>query len=163
MFDFLWNLWPVLVVAIIIYAAITLVQLLGGRDTTPYQKRPRLVTNSELKFFHTLRKAVDGDWEIFVMVRIADLLKVPKGIKNRRSWVNKILSKHIDFVLCEPDSLEVVLGIELDDPSHERPHRMQRDKFVNAAFADAGIPLLRIPTEKKYDPRDLRRKINRAL
>ena len=121
------------------------------------------MTNAELRFYHALRKAVDGDWEIFAMVRIADLLSVPKGIKNRRSWVNKVLSKHIDFVLCESESLEVVMGIELDDASHERPHRRERDQFVNAAFDDAGVPLLRIPAEKSYSTRDLRRKIDRAL
>lgn len=37
-----------------------------------------------------------------------------------------------------------MLGIELDDDSHERKDRRQRDMFVNALFAATGIPLLRI-------------------
>ncbi len=163
MIDWLWSLWPILLVAAMIYAAITLIQSLAGRTSTPYVPRDRLVTQSELKFFHSLRSAVDGEWEIFAMVRIADLLKVPKEIQKRRQWLNKILSKHIDFVLCERDTLAIILGIELDDPSHQRPHRMQRDQFVNTAFQDAGIPLLRIPTQKNYDASEIRRLIDRAL
>ncbi len=163
MLELLWNLWPVLLLAGMIYALMTLIQNLAGRTSTPYVARDRLVTKTELRFFHTLREAVDDDWEIFAMVRIADILKVPSGINKRRSWLNKILSKHIDFVLCDKDSLEIVAGIELDDPSHEREHRIQRDIFVNSAFADAEIPLLRIKTSKSYDAGDIRKQIDKAV
>ena len=163
MLDQLWSFWPILLVVAMILAAAVLIKHLGGRTQTPYVSRERLVTKSELKFFHELRDAVDEDWEIFAMVRIADLLKVPRGINKRRSWLNKILSKHIDFVLCDTESLEIVMGIELDDRSHERADRIQRDQFVNSAFQDAEVPLLRIPTQKSYDPADLRRLIDKAL
>ena len=163
MLDWLWSLWPVLLVAAMIYAAITLIQHLAGRTATPYVARDRLVTNAELRFFHKLRDAVDNDWEIFAMVRIADILKVPKGIKKRRVWLNRILAKHIDFVLCDSESLEIVMGIELDDASHDRTDRIQRDNFVNSAFDDADIPLLRVPTQKSYDAGDIRKMIDRAV
>jgi hypothetical protein len=106
---------------------------------------------------------VNDDWEIFAMVRIADLLVVPKGTRNHRSWLNKILSKHIDFVLCDKDSLEVLAGIELDDPTHLKPARMQRDRFVNGAFADAGLPLLRIPASEGYDVSNIRKMIDKVI
>jgi len=163
MLDLIWSLWPVLLLAAMIYAIITLIQFLAGRTTMPYVARERLVTKTELKFFHQLREAVNDDWEIFAMVRIADILKVPSGINKRRSWLNKILSKHIDFVLCDKESLEIVAGIELDDPSHDRPHRIQRDLFVNSAFRDAAIPLLRIKTQKSYDSANIRKQIDKAV
>ncbi len=37
-----------------------------------------------------------------------------------------------------------MLGIELDDASHERKDRKVRDMFVNDLFASVGIPLIRI-------------------
>jgi hypothetical protein len=37
-----------------------------------------------------------------------------------------------------------MLGIELDDDSHNRADRKRRDVFVNELFASTGIPLLRI-------------------
>lgn len=163
MLDWVMSLWPYLVGAAMVYAVLILIRHLAGRTSTPYVARERLVTKSELQFFLELRTAVDGDWEIFAMVRIADLLKVPTGIKQRRAWLNKILSKHIDFVLCDKDTLNIAIAIELDDPSHNRPHRIERDTFVNAAFADADMPLLRIPTQKQYDPNELRKLIEKQL
>ncbi len=94
------------------------------------------------------------------MVRIADLIRVEKGSANGRKWLNKILSKHIDFVLCDPRSLEPVVCIELDDDSHNRPDRIERDKFVNDAFDAADLPLLRIPVESSYNAREVRDLIN---
>lgn len=163
MLESLWNLWPLAVIVVMVLAALKLLGLLGVRKKTPYAKRRKLVTRSELRFFQVLREAVSDDWEIFAMVRIADLLSVPKGTKNHRSWLNKILSKHIDFVLCDKDNLEVMVGIELDDASHLRPARRQRDQFVNAAFADAGLPLLRVPVADHYDRSSLRKLIDKAV
>ena len=129
----------------------------------PYEARGQLVTRSELRFYKSLTKAVQEDLEIFAMVRIADLLRVEKGHKHRRKWLNKILAKHIDFVLCDPGSLQPRVCIELDDPSHQRPDRIERDVFVNQAFESAGLPLLRIPTEPSYRAREIRELIEGVL
>lgn len=163
MFQAIWQYWPWLAVGLMILAGLGLLRIWGARETTPYTRRRRLVTRSELEFFQVLRQAVARDWEIFAMVRIADLLAVPRGTRNHRAWLNRILSKHIDFVLCDRDSLEVMVAIELDDASHSRPERMQRDRFVNQAFEDAGLPLLRIPVAGEYNPRQLRKSIDKAV
>ena len=97
------------------------------------------------------------------MVRIADLLRVEKGAANRRKWLNKILAKHIDFVLCDPGSLRPIICIELDDRSHERPDRIERDAFVDHAFESAELPLLRIKVQKTYPPREVRELIDGML
>ena len=132
----------------------------AGPERMPYVARERLVTKSELRFYKSLIKAVQDDFEIFAMVRIADLIRVEPGTKNHRKWLNKILAKHIDFVLCDPGTLEPKVCIELDDPSHNRPDRIERDKFVNEAFAAAGIPLLRIETQSMYRAREIRELID---
>ena len=129
----------------------------------PYVARGRLVTKTELRFYKALNKAVLDDWEIFAMVRIADLLRVEKGHKNYRKWLNKILAKHIDFVLCHPGTLVPEVCIELDDPSHERADRIERDIFVNAAFDAADLPLLRIPTQPSYRAQEIRDLIDEVI
>jgi hypothetical protein len=50
----------------------------------------------------------------------------------------------VDFLICRNDDWMPMLGIELDDDSHEKAARKQRDMFVNELFASTGIPLLRI-------------------
>jgi hypothetical protein len=116
-----------------------------------------------LKFYKSLSKAVQDDFQIFAMVRIADLLRVEKGNKHRRKWLNKILAKHIDFVLCDPGSLKPIVCLELDDVSHQRPDRIERDKFVNLAFKSAQLPLLRIPTQTEYKSQEIRELIESVL
>jgi len=97
------------------------------------------------------------------MVRIADILVVTKDTPKRRTWLNKILAKHIDFVLCDPGSLEVKVAIELDDSSHQRKDRQERDEFVDHAFESADLPLVRFPVKSSYHSREIREIINDAL
>ena len=155
-----WQFW---VVGIMVLAVLLLLRMYAPTGRMPYRPRGRLVTKSELRFYKSLVKASQDDFEIFAMVRIADLLRVEDSVRNKRVWINKILAKHIDFVLCDPGSLQPILCIELDDKSHERPDRMERDEFVNAAFDSAGLPLLRIPVQKNYPPRDIRELIDEMI
>ncbi len=157
------NSWPVWVIITMVLVTIFLFRMWTRPKKLPYFARERLVTKSELRFFRALRKAVQDDWEIFAMVRIADLLRVEKNAKNKRAWINKILAKHIDFVLCERDSLQPLLCIELDDSSHQRPERIERDKFVDAAFDAAKLPLIRIPVSDTYPLSELRNVIREII
>ena len=157
------NWWPFWLGLAILVAVILLMQIWALPRNLPYLARGQLVTKSELKFYKSLSKAVQDDFQIFAMVRIADLLRVEKGNKHRRKWLNKILAKHIDFVLCDPGSLKPIVCLELDDVSHQRPDRIERDKFVNLAFKSAQLPLLRIPTQIEYKSREIRELIESVL
>jgi len=163
LFGILISYWPFWVGIAVFAAIFALLRMYSAPTPMPYFKRPSLVTKSELRFYKSLYKAVLDDFEIFAMVRIADLIRVEKGSPNGRKWLNKILSKHIDFVLCDPISLEPVVCIELDDVSHNRPDRIERDIFVNDAFEAADLPLLRIPVEPTYNAREVRDLIDDAL
>ncbi len=154
--DVLIPYWPFWVGLAVFIAIILLFRMYGGPTQLPYVARGSLITKSELRFYKSLQKAVQDDFEIFAMVRIADLLRVESDTQNRRKWLNKILAKHIDFVLCHPGTLEPRVCIELDDPSHNRPDRVERDIFVNQAFESAGLPLLRVPTQPAYKSREIR-------
>lgn len=160
--DFFESNWSWIIAIAVILAVIFLLRAIFGAVALPYVRRERLVTKSELKFYRALKSCVQDDWAIFAMVRIADLIRVEKGAKNMRSWLNRILSKHIDFVLCDPSTLTPVLAIELDDASHNRPERQERDRFVNEAFKSAGLPLLRIDVQTTYEIKNLRDKIEES-
>ena len=49
--------------------------------------------------------------------------------------------------------------VELDDRSHLRPDRIARDKFVDAALAEAGIPILHYPVRAEYSPAEIQAKL----
>lgn len=136
---------------------------LDRKQPLPYEKRPRLLTDAELAFYRVLHSATAGDWPLFTMVRLADLIQVKPQTATPQVWQNKILSKHLDFVLCDPETLEAKLAIELDDASHEKPERKARDAFVDEALSAAGLPILRVPCAAEYDRGALRKSIREKL
>lgn len=157
-------MWPWIVAGVVLAAAILLLKLLASPARAfPYRKRSRLVTKAELRFFRALQLAVQDDYLIFAMVRVADILVVPEGTPQRRSWFNRIAGKHIDFVLCDPGTLEPRLAIELDDASHQRPDRIARDRFINDAFGAAKLPLMRVPAAATFEAQNVREQIVQSI
>ncbi|MFT5523024.1 MAG: hypothetical protein ACI9G1_003567 [Pirellulaceae bacterium] len=159
--DLIISYWPAIVLVAVLVLALVAGRLLVGGVQPPYEKRPSLLTNAELKFYHVLKEVV-GDLHIVAMVRMADLIRVKSDTQQRQAWQNKIQAKHIDFVLCDKNSMEPVVAIELDDSSHQRPDRVQRDQFVNGAFQAAGLNLLRIPVRQEYNKDELKKVIQDA-
>ena len=104
----------------------------------------KLLTRREYAFFKALQPiAIKYNLMICPKIRLADLVSVPKGIKDYTKWFNYIKSKHVDFTICNID-LNVKLVIELDDQTHERPDRQKRDDFVDRVFKQVNIKILHI-------------------
>jgi hypothetical protein len=129
----------------------------------PYRRREFLLTRAEAGFYGVLREAVGGEYLIFAKVRLADLLYIPRGTEGRQSAMNRIQSKHIDFVLCTADGVKPCLAVELDDASHEEEERRSRDGFVEAALKAAGLPFLRVRAAGSYHVRELAQRITVAI
>ena len=103
--------------------------------------RPKeLLTRRELQEYYKLKQYADErGWLICPKVRLYDLIE-PKNSKNQ-TLVNKIQSKHVDFVLSDRN-MNVIGVLELDDSTHDRPDRQQRDSFVRDALEGAGITMI---------------------
>ncbi|MGL4610484.1 MAG: DUF2726 domain-containing protein [Trueperaceae bacterium] len=129
----------------------------------PYQKQNYLLTKAERSFFGVLQQAVGNDYYILSKVRLADLLKTTSGLdgSQRQSAQNRINSKHVDFVLCNPSDFAICFVIELDDGSHEKAQRQQRDNFVDKALGAAGVPILHIPVKQAYSLNEVKEAISK--
>jgi hypothetical protein len=154
--------WPV-VLFLTITLALTIVALLSLRDgPLPYERRGVLLSPAEINFLRSLQLAVREDWLIFSMVRLADIIKVRPRTRKFQSWNNRIQGKHLDFVLCDIETLDVKLAIELEDQSLPID-RWRQNRFVNTALAAAGVPLLRVRLQEKYETAVLRRDLEDAI
>ena len=121
-----------------------LFHLIRPRSRFPYERR-ELLTSNEFPFYRILQPLCEKHgWLLLIKMRLADIMAVRSGEKEYMSYFNKIKAKHTDFVLCDPDTLDVLCGVELDDPSHDRPDRIERDEFVDQVYETAGIPLLHV-------------------
>jgi hypothetical protein len=138
--------------------------LTAGRRTPkgyPYEKEDSLFSPAERSFLWVLEQAVGQNYRIFGKVRLADVIRVKRGM-SRATWqsaFNQIQSKHLDFVACDPNDLTIRFVVELDDKSHAKTNRQTRDDFVNQALAAAGVPFFRFPAKRSYSVQDIQSQI----
>jgi very-short-patch-repair endonuclease len=83
--------------------------------------------------------------------------------QNWRGAFRHISEKSVDFVLCDKEYLSPKLAIELDDKTHERPERQERDREVERILQDAGVPLLRIINRGRFNASELAEQVRIAV
>ena len=130
-----------------------------------YYLRKSLFTPAERSFFGVLEALAMPEVTVVSKVRLADIFGVAKGLGRgaRQGALNRISIKHVDFLLLQKSDGKPILGIELDDASHDEDGRVARDLFVNEVFASADLPILHIPVKTAYNPSRLRQEIDAAL
>ncbi len=131
-------------------------------DTFPYRLRDDFLSPAEHSFYLVLKNMLGEHLTICPKVALADIFFVVRPNENMRAY-NKINRKHVDFLICDPKKMAALFGIELDDSSHKRPDRVDRDEFVEHAFDAAGLPLLRIPVRANYNTSELGALFKQAL
>jgi len=129
---------------------------IGGRGPValPYRLRDDFLSPAELSFYRVLHSAVANRAAVCPKVNLKDLFFVT-GSNESQAYRNKIDRKHVDFLLCDPGSMQPLLGVELDDKSHQRADRQARDEFVNEVFKVAGLQLLHVPAKSSYNVGEL--------
>ena len=132
-----------------------------SRDLDPRYRKAPFLTPTENAFADSLRAVTSVSWHLMAKVRLADLVQVADP--SDKAGFNKVASKHVDFLLCDPKSLQPVLVVELDDASHERSHRRERDSFLDAALVSVGLPVVRFKVASYYDPAALEARLLNAL
>ncbi len=85
-----------------------------------YYLKQSLFTPAERSFLGVLESLGMPEYRIMAKVRLADIFGVKKG-QGWRSAFNRISAKHVDFLLVRQSDGAPILGIELDDSSHDRP------------------------------------------
>ena len=109
-------------------------------EELPYRLRDDFLSPAEFSFYKVLSSDVGPQLTIQSKVRLADIFFVAH-LNENRSYFGKISQKHLDFLVCDPVTMKPIFGIELDDSSHQRNQRVERDKFIESVCEAAGLPL----------------------
>jgi len=121
----------------------------------PYQLKEPFLSPAEVEFYKVLSSVIPTDVAILAKTRLANIIKVDRTIvpysSEARLYFNKIVQKHVDFLLCQAETLNPLVGVELDNSSHQEPERANRDDLVDNIFEAANLPLVRIQVQEKYD------------
>ncbi len=159
------NTETIISAAVLIFLGFIFWKLLSRKkppeEILPYRKK-YLLTKHEWAFYKKLKPVADMyGLNVIAKIRFADLVEVDTGqTKEFIKFFSKISSKHIDFGLVNPENMEVEYLIELDDRSHERPDRIERDRFVNAVCKKAGYVLIHTYNEVDEIERIISNNIN---
>lgn len=127
-----------------------------------YKKKLYLTTKTELEIYKILLEiCTKYNLILFTQVVLYEIVQVNEKPFTREyaKYFNKICSKSIDFVIADKETTRIRLCIELDDPTHKKKKRIQRDEFIDKLFEDLQIDLLRIKTCNEYNINQIESKI----
>ena len=125
--------------------------LIGTKGTKKhggYKPVRNLNTKSEQNFFKQLLRKLPNGVYITCKVRLADIC-LPKN-SNDIGAFNAIAKKHVDFVLIDQQTSEILCVIELDDRSHNSAAAKKRDRVKDSVFKSAKIPFIRVKASRSY-------------
>jgi very-short-patch-repair endonuclease len=150
---------------VVFVVAMNLFAGVGDEDKKKYQYKRKnfFLTRAEHECFDALMTAVGNDYLIFAQVHLPTLLDNKVVGQNWRGAFRHINGKSVDFVLCDKAYIAPKLAIELDDKTHERPDRQERDVEVERILKEAGIPLLRLENRGSFSASDLAQKVTDVL
>ena len=134
----------------------------SGSDQLPYRQRDDFLSAAELSFYRVLTIGLGESYHVCPKVNLGDIFFV-SGSHKKYLHRNKIDRKHVDFLLCDLATLKPVLGIELDDASHNRRDRQGRDLFVDQVFEVAGLPLLHVRATSAYSPQHIAEEVQQLI
>lgn len=117
-----------------------------------------LLSKGELAFYLPLCDVVAGRFVVQVKPSLVDVLQARNDPRFAR-----MAALHVDFLLCDPATLQPRLVIELDDRSHRRRGRSAADRWKEQLLNEKGIPLIRQWCLPAYDVAALRAAIDRAI
>lgn len=123
-------------------------------DELPFGLRSHMLSQQSALLYRALVAAMAADAVVFAKVRLADFLFVSGG-ENLKHAV-KMDRKYVDFLLCDPFSMQPLAVIELSFPVETGEKPKSRDPFVSRALKTAGIPLLKIEARQSYPVQQLR-------
>lgn len=148
----------VIILALLLYITSIISKKTNSTDSNEviyYGLKESILTKAEIHFYNSLRLYVQKNTIILSKVSLNDLFYIKKGVgKDYMKYFNKIAKKHVDFLICDSDTLAPLYAIELDDSSHNSSKRKERDIFVDKLYNHAGLELIHIKVKFEYTKQD---------
>jgi|GEM_PF-825406 len=169
--------WPITVLYFLIKVIVKCVD--NGRDAARYKKKFRapaytqntavsetdleysardsLMTDCEKKFFTAFSNILGDTYILQPQVNLASIIH-----KDSESKYQNELFRNIDFGVFDRE-YTLKLLIEINDPTHKHPDRIERDKKVRAICDKAGIPLIAFWTQYGVNEHYIRNRLAKYL
>ncbi len=131
--------------AVIIAVAIFIVVKVSSAKSTPdYRLKDALLTQTEISYYNIINAYFGGDYLILPQINLASVIeKQGGGYRNE-------LFRNADFGIFDHNFRPILL-IEINDNTHLRRDRKERDQKVSVICKKARIPLITFWTKDGID------------
>jgi len=113
-----------------------------------YTAKPYAMTTSEADFFKRLVSISQEKYLVFPQMHLSSFIDFKVKGQNWKAAFRHINGKSVDYLLCDIETLQPCYAVELDDWTHSRDDRKERDVEVERIMAQAGVPLVRFENYK---------------
>lgn len=121
-----------------------------------YSLKSCLLSNTEKNYYIALKNIIGDKFCVLPQINLASVInKDSQGFRSE-------LFRNVDFGVFNQD-FEPILLIEINDPTHLRDDRIERDKSVNKICKKAGIPLITFWVNDGIDENKMARIIYKYL
>lgn len=129
-----------------------------------YKPKGNIMTQAELKMYKILEEYLDKRVRIAPKVRMADVIDIEGEYKAHHRIFREIALKHIDFLVYDGTTGDIICLLELDDIYHDKELNRRSDLFKNRVFKECNLKLFRvrksIDTVEERDLRDIDKTVN---
>lgn len=121
-----------------------------------YKRKSSLLSRSEMGFYEILKSLFADKYLILPQVALVSVVD-----KLTQTSYRNELFRIIDFCLADKETYAPLLLIELNDSSHNRADRIERDRKVAQICESARMPLITIQTSEINDTALIKKLVNK--
>lgn len=121
-----------------------------------YKRKDFIMSRPEHKFFDILVEIFGNKYYIFPQIHLATILDNKIVGQNWKGAFRHIDEKSVDFVICDKSYIKPLLAIELDDSTHRKENRKERDGEVERILNEADLPILRFVNKGYFDKEEIK-------
>lgn len=149
---------PYLLIIFIIGIIIAVVLFIKHKKSQPhYVAKDALLTATEIEYYDLLCSILGEEYLVFPQINLAAVIDKERGAGGRTE-----LFRNVDFGIFDFNYKPLVL-IEINDNSHLRPDRAERDKKVAKICKQAKIPLITFWVKDGADIKEMRKAIKQYI
>lgn len=123
-----------------------------------YARKRTYISRAEYNFLLLLREIAPDQYDVVPQVPLAAVIDK----KTQNAYRNELF-RIVDYLFVDKDSYEPLLLVELNDASHQKADRMERDRKVAEICERAGMPLIAFTTAESKDARLVRKTVLRNI
>lgn len=125
----------IIVLAVLLVSAIAAFIIKKIKSAPKYTAKDALLTQTEIKYFDIIRGIIGDNYIVYPQINLASV------IEKEGAGARTELFRNIDFGVFDYN-YKIVLLIEINDATHLRKDRKERDKKVARICKKAKIPLV---------------------